>query len=225
LTTLDPFSKPKTSKDFDLRISNAVTAQILHLLVSITIPDHWGLLNARDSKGKDAKARAALLRCFNNITGLGALVGHLRHLMNVARASAQDAQASSIPLMIQDLLAVLAALLEPKDFLLRLSVDISTVSSNKPRQQITWKELVSLVAASKILSTAAEALTFVDESNLSSSVSWVATGSQYATWLGRNISHMTLKLAPDDESGWASVALLTGRALSLGYTGKLGTIF
>jgi telomere length regulation protein len=222
LTALDPFSKSKATKDFDLRIASPVTAQILQVLVSTTIPHHWRLLDAKDSKGKDAKARAALLRCLSNITGLGALVAQVRHLINIARASAQEAQGSSTPLVIKDLLAVLAALLEPKEFLLRLSTDISAVSGNKVRQQITWRELVSLVAASKILSTAAEALTVVHESSSLSSISWVGTGSQYASWLGRNISHMTLKLAPDNESDWASVALLTGRALSLGYTGKLG---
>ena len=222
LTALDPFSKSKATKDFDLRIASPVTAQILHVLVSTTIPDHWRSLDAKDSKGKGAKARAALLRCLSNITGLGALVAQVRHLINTARASAQEAQGSSTQLVIQDLLAVLAALLEPKEFLLRLSTDISAVSGNKVRQQITWRELVSLVAASKILSTAAEALTVVDESSSLSSISWVGTGSQYASWLGRNISHMTLKLAPNNESDCASVALLTGRALSLGYTGKLG---
>ncbi|KAJ5991472.1 hypothetical protein N7522_011679 [Penicillium canescens] len=221
VTALDPFSKSKATKDFDLRIASPVTAQILRVLVSTTIPVHWRSLDAKDSKGKDAKARAALLRCLSNIAGLGALVAQVRHLINTARTSAQEAQGSSTQLVIKDLLAVLAALLEPKEFLLRLSTDISAVSGTKVRQQITWRELVSLVAAGKILSTAAEALTIVDETSSLSSISWVGTGSQYASWLGRNISYMTLKLAPDNESDWASVALLTGRALSLGYTDQL----
>ena len=220
LAALDPFSKSKTTKDFDLRIASPITAQILQLLVSTTIPNHWGSLDAKDSKGKDAKARAALLRCLSSVAGLGSLVAQLRSLINAARASAQQAQGSSSQLRIRDLLAVLAALLEPKDFLFRLSSDISIIYDNKTRQQVTWRELVSLVAAGKILSTAAEALAIVDESKSVSSISWVGNGSQYAAWLGRNISHMAARLAPDNESDWASVALLTGRALSLGYTSK-----
>ncbi|KAJ5835473.1 hypothetical protein N7447_001499 [Penicillium robsamsonii] len=218
LAALDPFSKSTTTKDFDLRVANPITAQILQLLVSTTIPDHWGSLDAKDSKGKDAKARAALLRCLSSVAGIGSLAAQLRSLINSARASAQQARGSSSQLGIRDLLAVLAALLEPKDFLFRLSSDISVIYDNKTRQQVTWRELVSLVAAGKILSTAAEALTVTDESRSVSSVSWVGNGSQYASWLGRNVSHMAAKLAPDDESDWASVALLTGRALSLGYT-------
>ncbi|KAJ5796017.1 uncharacterized protein N7518_004557 [Penicillium psychrosexuale] len=221
LATLDPFSKSKASKDFDLRIASPITAQILQLLVSTTIPDHWGSLDAKDSKGKDAKARAALLRCLSSVAGLGSLVAQLRSLINVARASAQQAKGSSSQLAIRDLLAVLAALLEPKDFLARLSSDISVIYDSKTRQQVTWRELVSLVAAGKVLSTAAEALTVVDESRSVSSISWVGNGSQYASWLGRNISYMVARLAPDNESDCASVALLTGRALSLGYTDQI----
>ncbi|KAJ5513647.1 hypothetical protein N7463_003199 [Penicillium fimorum] len=221
LAALDPFGKSKTTKDFDLRIASPITAQILQLLVSTTIPDHWGSLDAKDSKGKDTKARAALLRCLSSVAGLGSLVARLRSLINATRASAQQAQGSSSQLGIRDLLAVLAALLEPRDFLLRLSSDTSVIYDNKTRQQVTWRELVSLVAAGKILSTAAEALTVADESRSVSSVSWVGNGSQYASWLGRNVSHMAARLAPDDESDWASVALLTGRALSLGYTDQV----
>ncbi|CAG8892212.1 unnamed protein product [Penicillium egyptiacum] len=221
LATLDPFSKSKTTKDFDLQIASPITAQILQLLVSVTIPDHWGSLDAKDSKGKDAKARAALLRCLSSVAGLGSLVAQLRSLISAARASAQQVQGSSSQLGIRDILAVLAALLEPKDFLFRLSSDISVIYDNKTRQQVTWRELVSLVAAGKILSTAAEALTVVDKSKPVSSISWVGNGSQYASWLGRNISHMAARLGPDNESDWASVALLTGRALSLGYTDQV----
>ncbi|OQE46525.1 hypothetical protein PENCOP_c001G04323 [Penicillium coprophilum] len=221
LGALDPLSKSKATKDFDLRIASPITAQILQLLVSTTIPDHWASLDARDSKGKDAKARAALLRCLSSVAGLGSLVAQLRSLINAARASAQQAQGSSSQLGIRDLLAVLAALLEPADFLLRVFSDISVIYDNKTRQQVTWRELVSLVAAGKILSTVAEALTVVDESRSVSSVSWVGNGSQYASWLGRNVSHLAARLAPDSESDWAAVALLTGRALSLGYTDQV----
>ncbi|KAJ5773876.1 hypothetical protein N7457_008772 [Penicillium paradoxum] len=221
LAALDPFRKSNATRDFDLRIASPITAQILQLLVSTTIPDHWSSLDAKESKGKDAKARAALLRCLSSVAGLGSLVAQLRSLINAARATPQQAHGSSSQFSIRDLLSVIAALLEPKDFLLRLSCDISVIYDSKTRQQVTWRELVSLVAAGKILSVAAEAFTVIDESELVSSISWVGNGSQYASWLGRNISHMVLKLTPNDESDWASVALLTGRALSLGYTDQV----
>lgn len=218
LAFIDPFSKSTAKKDFDLRLASPITAQILHLLVSTTIPTHWALWNTKESKGKDAKSRAALLRCLSSVAGLGSLVAQLRTLISATRASAQQAQGSSSQLGIRDILAVLAALLEPTDFLTRLSSDISKIYDNNTRQQVAWRELVSLVAAGKILSTAAEAITVLGESPVSS-ISWVGDGSQYASWIGRNVCHMAVKLNPDDESDWSSLALLTGRALSLGYTG------
>ncbi|KAJ5550475.1 hypothetical protein N7535_001584 [Penicillium sp. DV-2018c] len=221
LSALDPYSKSKATRDFDLRIASPVTAQILQLLVSTTIPDHWVSLDAKDSKGKEAKSRAALLRCLSSVAGLGSLVAQLRSLISAARASAQQTQGSSSQLSIRDLLGVLASLLEPKNFLIRLFSDISVMYDNKTRQQVAWREFVSLVAASKILSTAAEALTVVDASSSITSFSWVGNGSQYASWLGRNVAHMAVKLNMDAESDWASLALLTGRALSLGYTDQV----
>jgi telomere length regulation protein len=219
LAFIDPFSKSKATRDFDLRLASPITAQILQLLVSTTIPTHWGLLNAKESKGRDAKSRAALLRCLSSVSGLGSLVAQLRTLTSAARASAQQAQGSSSQLGIRDILAVLAALLEPKDLLLRLYSDMSKIYDNQTRQQVAWRELVSLVAGGKVLSTAAEAMTVLNNTP-ALSISWVGNGSQYALWLGRNISHLAIKLKPEEESDWASLALLTGRALSIGYTGQ-----
>lgn len=218
LKFLDPYSKTKASKDFDVRLASPITAQILQLLVSTTVPTHWGWLDAKESNVKDAKTRAALLRCLSSVAGIGSLVAQLRTLISNVRASNHQARGSSNQLSIQTILTVLAALLEPKDFIFRLFSDIAKIYDNQTRQQVAWRELVSLVAAGRILSTAAEALAFLDETP-GASISWIGTGSQYALWLGRNVSYMAVKLNPNSESDWASLALLTGRALSLGYTG------
>lgn len=219
LKFIDPYSKTKASKDFDLRLASPITAQILQVLVSTTIPTHWGWLDAKESNVKDSKARAALLRCLSSVAGIGSLVAQLRTLISNVRPSNQQARGSSNQLGIQAILTVLAALLEPKDFIFRLFSDIAKLYDSKTRQQVAWRELVSLVAAGRILSTAAEALAFLDETP-GASISWIGTGSQYALWLGRNVSYMAVKLNPNSESDWASLALLTGRALSLGYTGE-----
>lgn len=219
LKFIDPYSKTKAPKDFDLRLASPITAQILQVLVSTTIPTHWGWLDAKESNVKDSKARAALLRCLSSVAGIGSLVAQLRTLISNVRASNQQARGSSHQLGIQAILTVLAALLEPKDFIFRLFSDIAKLYDSKTRQQVAWRELVSLVAAGRILSTAAEALAFLDETP-GASISWIGTGSQYALWLGRNVSYMAVKLNPNSESDWASLALLTGRALSLGYTGE-----
>ncbi|KAJ5083968.1 hypothetical protein NUU61_008547 [Penicillium alfredii] len=220
LYALDPFNASRKPTDFDLRVPSPTTAQILQLLVSTTIPDHWELLDAKERRTKDSKTRAALLRCLSSVAGLGSLVAQLRSLIPAAKASAQQTTDSSNRVVIRDIVAFLAALLEPKDFLLRLYSDICVVYNNKTRQQVAWRELVSLIAAGRILSTAAEALTVFDVDS-TSSISWVGDGTKYASWLGGNICHLVVKLEPDNENDWGSAALLTGRALSLGYADQL----
>jgi telomere length regulation protein len=92
---------------------------------------------------------------------------------------------------------------------------------NDMQKQVAWKELLSLIAASRVLSTAAEALSLASESEFRR-LSWLGNGSQYASWLGANICHMTSKLAATgQEEQWRALASLIGRALSLGYTGNL----
>ena len=52
------------------------------------------------------------------------------------------------------------------------------------------------------------------------SSSWVGDGSKYASWIGLNVTYMVSRIDPDKEEYWKAAASLTGRALSLGYTGN-----
>lgn len=217
LAALDPFNKSKTP-NVDIRVPGPVSAQILQILVSTTIPDHWESVG-NGNKAKGAKLRAALLRCFSSVAGIGSLVARLRSLVAVARASSQKSEGSGSHSAIQDILSVLAALLEPKDFLFRLYRDTSSLYENRTRQKVSYNELVSLVASGKIVSTAAEALTVATEIQ-SSSITWTGDGRRYASWLGVNIAHFISKVEIGDESGWLFVVSLMERALSLGYPCK-----
>ncbi|PLB55839.1 hypothetical protein P170DRAFT_461602 [Aspergillus steynii IBT 23096] len=219
LATLDPSSKHSNPSGFDIRIPSPTTAQILNALVSITIPDHWESLNpiAKGSKSSGVKTRAALLRCLSSVAGISCLVTQLRSLIAAARSS----KASERPIQTRDLLSVISALLEPRDFALRLYTDIDSLYGNATQKQIAWRELLSLIAASRVLSTAAEALTLVSGVDGVASSSWVGDGSKYASWIGLNVTYMVSRIDPDKEGYWKAAASLTGRALSLGYTDKL----
>ncbi|OQD72946.1 hypothetical protein PENDEC_c018G04184 [Penicillium decumbens] len=221
LAALDPFNASRKIQDLDIRVPGPTTAQILQLLVSTIVPAHWASLNAKDKRANDTKIRAALLRCLSSVAGIGSLVAQLRSLIATARATAQQAEGSSSSIIIGDLLSVIAALLEPKDFLHRLYAETSSLYDNRTRQQVAWREFVSLVAAGKILSTAAEALAVSKETESPSSIAWVGDGPRYASWLGSNIAYMVSKLKADEEEDWSSVAFLTGRALSLGYSDQV----
>ncbi|GAA82186.1 hypothetical protein AKAW_00301 [Aspergillus luchuensis IFO 4308] len=223
LVILDPSNKTATPNGFDIRVPRPVTAQILNALVIITIPDHWEALGSQtqSSKSGNSKLRAALLRCLSSVAGISCLVTQLRSLIAASRSSAEQAKSSGHKIQIRDTLAVISALLEPSDFAFRLYADMDNLYSNATQKQVAWRELLSVLAASKVLSTAAEALNLISELDGISTISWIGEGSKYATWLGSNICYMASKTALSDEEAWKSVALLTGRSLSLGYTDQV----
>ncbi|KNG89075.1 hypothetical protein ANOM_002938 [Aspergillus nomiae NRRL 13137] len=197
--------------------------KILNALGTVTIPDHWAALNTK-SKGSTPEAnklRAVLLRCFSSVSGISCLVAQLRSLITAARSSSQQAKASGSQIQIRDILTILSALLKPKDLTLRIYIDIEALYSNSTQKQVAWREFLSLIAASKVLSATAEALTLVGNFDGLSTISWIGDGPKYTSWLGTNICHMVSKLEFDNEGAWKAVTSLTGRALSLGYTDYL----
>lgn len=222
LSVLDPWNKKATPSQLDIRVPSPTSAQILQVLVSITVPDVWGSLNTKPSEGKSVgyKLIATLLRCLCSVAGVSSLVAQLRSLITASRSSAEQAKGSGSEIRIRDILEVLSALLEPRDFLLRIYTDISTIYPNETQKQITWRELISLIAASRVLSTAAESLPLASESSGLNKVSWVGEGPKYASWIGGNICQFASKFNSNDEPAWKAIASFTGRALSLGYTGN-----
>ncbi|RDW78994.1 telomere length regulation TEL2 family protein [Aspergillus mulundensis] len=220
---LDPFRKSTPTSTIDIRVPSPVSAQLLNALVTITIPDHWDTIKvgSKGSASGNAKFRAALLRCLSSVPGISCLVTQLRSLIAQSRASSQQADASGSGFRIRNILEVISSLLEPTDFVRRLNGDIDAVYNNATQKQVAWKELVSHLAAGRILSVSAEAISLAGGSDLPMKISWIGTGSQYASWLGANISHMASKLGAGDEEQWKAVAHLLGRALSLGYNEPL----
>lgn len=228
LHILDPANRNRENKTFDIRSASPITAQILQILVSTTIPDHWKSLEADSSKRgaheqstKLQKIRAALLRCLCSITGISAIVTQLRTLITALRSAPEHEKESGRKLVIRDTLGVLSALLKPKDLLVRLYEDVSSLYTTATKRQLAWKELCTIVAGGRVLSTVAEALTCIKDLDDLDSISWVGEGSQYASWLGRNLYSMASNGDLDNDEVWKSTALMTGRALSLGYTGEV----
>ena len=223
LSVLDPSNKKAAPSQFDIRVPSPTSAQILQVLVSVTVPDVWDSLNTKSKESRSAafKLRAALLRCLCSVAGVSSLVAQLRFLITACRSSSEQAKGDGSDIRIRDILEVLSALLEPKDFLLRIYTDISAICPNETQKQITWREFTSLIAASRVLSTVAESLTLISGSSGLGNVSWVGEGPRYASWIGDNICEVVSKIDQNDEFAWKAISLFMGRALSLGYTGNL----
>lgn len=222
LQVLDPSNKSK-NVNIDIRIPGPSTAQILQQLVNTTVPDHWSSLQhnqpEKEHKTKSPKSKALLLRCLCSIPGISAIVAQLRGLLSAQ--GIQRERDSGKSLVIRDIISFLSALLKPKDVIFRIYADLSVTYDKPVQRQIAWREFISLIAAGRVLSTAAEALGSIRTLDSLENISWIAEGSSYASWLGQSISTMILKINSDDHDTWKSVGLMVGRALSLGYTGNV----
>lgn len=224
LKKLDPSNSPE--ERFNIRAPGPKAAEILHVLISTTIPDHWSSLTAEHdsegfSKGRtrtQLNLKAALLRCLNSVAGVGALIANIRTLIVAQGHSNRTESNSGNLLLIRDLVSVLSTLIKPQAFLLYIYTDIARLTDNTVKRQIMWKELTALVGAGRILSTVGEALAIGKDIEIPESISWVGDGKAYASWLGRCICFMASNLLPSDADAWKSLAVFYGRALSLGYT-------
>ena len=223
LSFIDPANAAEGQ--FTATTPSSTAAQIVHVLVSTTIPDHWHSLSSDDesvlsnSTGKWIKPQAAFLRCLSSVTGIGAIIAQLRRLLSSQTTVGEDKRQSGTQIIIRDLVVILSRLLRPRGLILHIYSDLSKHLKGSVQQQLTWKELISLLAAGKVLSTAAEACK-VARDNVPSKHLWVGEGGPYAAWAGEVISHMATKLESGDTAGWTRLSSFTGRALTLGYTGK-----
>ncbi|EGE79073.1 hypothetical protein RJZ56_001016 [Blastomyces dermatitidis] len=221
---LDPTRAP--GDGFNITTPSAVAAQILHILIATTIPDHWSGLGNEDISEPDPegdrklKPKAALLRCLSSVTGIGALVAHLRSLL-AKQESLSGEKRSGNKLVIQDLIAVLSSVLKPPDFLFNTYMNISSKVELPAQRQIMWKELISLLAAGKVLSVASEGLLTIKDLKTPRSIHWIGEGNQYAAWLGQCISHMASKAQTTELDCWNYLAQFVARSLSLGYTAQV----
>ena len=220
LQWLDP---ARTRNDqFNIKVPGPKAAPILFVLVEYTIPDYWTLLKDERSIGQNEQSKL-IVRCLSSVAGIGAIAARLRVLLDVKHGTPNLSQVEGKednPL-IRELLDVLQSVLQKDTFLLKIWKDIKSLVADISQQNLLWKELISLVAASRILSLAGEADHILNKS--SSSIkdrSWLGDGSQYAAWLGRNVAHMTTTLELDDIEAQKVLGRLLDKALKLGYIGE-----
>ncbi|KAI5289518.1 telomere binding protein, partial [Ascosphaera acerosa] len=239
---------------FDIRLPGAQASQILHLLTSVVVPTFWPTLRREKPQPQPRQgsprlnARAALLRCFSSVAGVASLVARLQVLLAAsspprhqpagaappaaaARARPEADVQVQVQVQVQDVLSVLANVLKPPDFVLRVYAHIHNHGALSPTQRrVLWQEFVAYVAGSKVLSACGRAVRAADLSASSSppSSSWLAGGREYAAWLGRAIAVLALAVPTSSTKGngegqdpYAPVALLLSRAMKLGYNGCL----
>ncbi|KAK4993241.1 telomere binding protein [Elasticomyces elasticus] len=113
------------------------------------------------------------------------------------------------------LLEFLTELLKPADFCQNVYSDIQTLAANDTQRTLLWKEFVTTVASGRVTSVAARAEDGLQASKEVTKSTWLASGSQFAMWLGKNIAAI---------SDMKAAAQMCGKALTLGYTGDYARV-
>ncbi|OJD29437.1 telomere length regulation protein [Diplodia corticola] len=198
--------------DFNIRVPGPLSAQIISTLVNDTIPNYWDVWPATFSSEDD---KGILIECLKSVSGLGAIVARLKGLVQDFHQKQRQSggNSDSAEQQIKVLSDTLANLLQ-ESVILDLWRVIQDFTNAPTQRQILWRELVSLLAAGRIVSVAAQATDLLKSTTSAQSDPWYASGSNFALWIGRSTA---LFVSNATDSTGSDGALLLGKSLTLGY--------
>ncbi|KAF1969206.1 hypothetical protein BU23DRAFT_513540, partial [Bimuria novae-zelandiae CBS 107.79] len=199
---------------FHLLLPDPIAANIAYHLINTTIPDYWQTIKERSMQLKQ------LLRCLRNPCAIGNIIIRLRPLIadcQQKRSVGNDRNSTS---HIIDLLDVLERILSGDHCLSLVRSDVAAHGKNVAKGRMIWKEFVVQIASGRIVSLVAEAEDVLKGTEEARKASWLADGSVYAMWLGRNIANL-VKGAEDDEVTALATVDVCSKALTLGYTDQI----
>lgn len=199
--------------DFDVRVTGPKSAQIIGVLVTVTIPDIWSNLRRKELSLDEAQIKQTILACLTSAAGLGSLLAQLRQYS----VSGPD---RSKKLLKIDTISVLAEILHGPKSLLNFLHQCSKLYSKDIQRRLCWQELSNLLAGGRVLSIVAQALDGEEISTLDlQSMRWLASGSEYSRWLAKNIVAAAIELQTTDKESWKFLCDIFKRGLSLGQRG------
>jgi telomere length regulation protein len=204
--------KYMSTNGFNLLLPEPLNASIAHQLVNDTIPHYWQPL--RDTA--QAKQFAAVLR---NPIGIGHIITRLRSLIADSRQKRGPNEMRDPTAHIEELLDLLNLMLSGDKVLLSVLQDIQKHGKNDVQKKLIWREYLSQTASGRLLSITAEAEDALKGKSASRTTSWLADGSKFSDWLGRNIASMTMDTKKAAEYT-SAIAELCSKALTIGYTGE-----
>ena len=200
--------------EFDIRRTNAQSAQILQLLVTTTLTDQWqGWVRPLTRMGRDACEM--FLSCLTSLGGIGALTAQCQRLTNEAGEGQPD--------VLNDTVEVLSRVLQPSNIISVLMGNLSAEQTDPLQKYRAWQETCTLIAGSRLLGAVMTAMSHPRHSSvtLQSSERWLTDGSEYTTWLALRVASSLTQNLPGNGETFKLLAQLVKRALSLGYRGRL----
>jgi telomere length regulation protein len=221
----------KGDSNFSITSPSPLSAQLVHILVSETVPTYWNVLHTSQNgnnsrilgRRKGLSNLDLLLSCLRSVMGLNAILLSLNQFIQNAKETKKTIGRPNILGLLNTLLEALSALLEGTGTIEGIAHNIWNTSDSRLKQKAVWNEFLGIVSG-KILGISAEAEDVINE--LSKKIGekhWVSNGRLYSNWLACNISHWAQSPTSDTENDLKSRADLLSKSFRLGYTGtKLG---
>ena len=201
-----------TCERFSLLLPEPLNASIAHQLVNDTIPHYWRPLR----KSHNQKLFAKVLR---NPTGIGHIITRLRSLIADSRQKKAPGETRDPSEHIDDLLELLDELFRKEDTSSLILRDVQVHGKNAMQKKLIWREYLAQTASGRLVSVVAEAEDAIKSKETARTVSWIADGSAFAKWLGRNIA-VLMREEDKSEERLLAVVELCSKALTLGYIGE-----
>ncbi|KAA8570379.1 hypothetical protein EYC84_002671 [Monilinia fructicola] len=206
---------------FSITSPGPLASQLVNVLVSEVIPNYWSILN--ESRGNARKTKQShtfklLLNSIRSITGINAILLNLKRLTQQSKETSKNIGGLNIQENLKIQLQLCVKVLEGDCTIETLWNTINHSSDVSTKQRILFNELLALIGSGKIVGVAAEAETIFNElSKEPNERYWVADGSSYSRWLGKNIIFWLKSLPEGAEQAWKSCNELFGKCLRLGY--------
>lgn len=200
------------------------TAAIAHSLVTEIIPNYW-LLLSEESQDEETEQDIGsqpillLIRTLQTLTGLNAILAHLKSLLQEFNHSQSGPARTDVLLHLETLLAALAASLKGGSSIRKIwRASVGQLSDHSLRR-MQAQSLATSIAGGKVFSLASEAVTAIGKDSLKDQLGWLTLGDEYSKWIGENLCSWMTTNATDVE--YQLGFDLLHRAMSLGYSGKL----
>ena len=199
--------------EFNIRQTNAQSAQILQILVTTTLADQWqGWLRSSARKGE--VAHEMCVSCLTSLGGIGALTAQCRGL------NSETAQGQSE--LLNDTIDVLSRVLRPSNIISVLMDNLSDDQIDPLQKHRVWQETCTLIGGSKLLGAVMTAVSRPRQYSVSlqSSARWLSDGSEYTKWLAVRLASSLMQTVPGSDEAFRLLAQLLKRGLGLGYRGR-----
>lgn len=205
---------------FNVYVPGPKSAAIIHVLVTDIASNYWALLKEggeSDGVEGDRNDLRLLVTCLQNVTGLNAVLSHLKALIQEQKSGFKELKRPDLMLHINIFLDLLATVLDGEKAIQILWIASTEKLGAQTLKKAQSQALLSLITGGRIQSTAAEAIEAAGSENVRSETIWPADGAKFSQWIGHNIIAWAKLIRSESELHFCSDVFQRG--MSLGYLG------